>query len=312
MKDENEIDRIFDPAYNDTDLIKSAKRKSYFRISGVSFIVLTCALALLILLKIQLTPYFMNQKMMAKELYYEIYGANIYTGPWTENYKLVGSSATAPKYKLVNGKPVNLGDISLDSATIETTIGDSDIEQYSYLGNRVMAFFHPSLQYRKYANDLDELQKVDNGKVIEMALSFDQPYTYEQVVSMLPEGVTLQWNWVNTYSAEELDGLKMDNPVVLKEQEVAGFPSVSKSGGSIQDPVSSFITALESTQRIGGTYKEDFEHIYKSLKNGQTSLTNENITIIGAVVTGDKKQLATLINKDYITASSFGAIVDQY
>ena len=191
MKENHELDRLFDPTFNEKDLIKSAKRKSYFRITGLSFLVSICVLILFILLKIQVTPYIMNQKMIAKELHYEIYGANIYTGVWTEKFKLLGSSATAPKYKLLNGKPVLLGEISLDTSDIEIMLGDSELTQFSYSGNRIMNFFHPSVQYQQYANDLNRLNKVNDGKWIEMALSFTQAYTYEEVVSMLPEDCLL-------------------------------------------------------------------------------------------------------------------------
>lgn len=319
MKEDHEIDRFFDSTFNDKNLIKSAKRKSYFRITGVSFLVSICVFILLVLLKVQLTPYLMDKKMAAKELYYEIYGANIYTGTWTEHYKLVGSSAIAPKYKLLNGKPVNLGEVSLETSNIEITVGNSEFAQFSYTGNRVMNFFHPSLQYHQYANDLNELNKVNDGKLIEMALSFDQAYTYNEVVSMLPKDVSLQWNWVNAYSTEELEGLKgsnlsnSENPAtILKEHEVAGFPSISKAGEKIKNPVNSFIETLDLSLSKGGSFKEDFEYIYNVLKKDHASLTNENVEIIGVVVVGDKQQLTSLLDKNYINASSFGASIDWY
>lgn len=318
MKEENEVDYFFDTTFNNENLIKSAKRKSVFRITGVSFLVSICVFILIILLKLQLTPYFMHQKIVAKELYYELHGANIFTGNWIENYQLVGSTAIAPKYKLLNGKLVNLGEISLDTSNIETTIGNAEFVQYSYAGNRVMNFFHPSIQYRKYANDLHELTKVDDGKLIEMALSFDQPYSYEQVVAMLPKDVTLQWNWVNTFSTEELEGLKEANltnleyPPTFKEQEVVGFPMIAKDGQQIKEPVNTFVSTLGAAVKKGGSFKKEFEDIHNALKNGQTSLTNENIKIIGVVVVGDTQQLNTLKNKNYIKSSSFGVIVDAF
>ena len=316
MKEDHEIDSFFDSTFNDTDLIKSAKRKSYFRITGVSLLASICVVILLIFLKIQLTPYFMNQKMIEKELFYEIYGANTYTGAWTEQYKLINSSAVAPKYKLLNGKPVHLGEVSFDSSPIEVTVGNSELMQFSYQGNRVMNFFHPSLEYPRYSNDLNELDKVKDGKLIELALSFDRPYNYEEVVSMLPKDVTLQWNWVNTYSKEEIEGMKESNsePIdyILKEYDVAGFPSISKAGEIIKNPVDDFITTIELAQSKGGSYKAEFKYIYNVLKADQDSLTNENIKVIGVVVVGDKQQLKSLINQHYIKASSFGAIIDQY
>lgn len=308
MKEDHEIDSFFDATFNDTNLIKSAKRKSYFRITAVSLLVSICVVILLILLKIQLTPYFMNQKIMEKELFYEIYGANTYTGDWTEQYKLVNSSAVAPKYKLLNGKPVKLGEISFDSSPNEVTVGNSELEQFSYQGHRVMNFFHPSLQYRKYSNDLSKLDNVNDGKWIELALSFNQPYSYKEVVSMLPKDVTLQWSWVNTYSAEEIEGIKVSSAdaEILQEHNVAGFPSISKAGEIIENPVNAFIETLDFAQSKGSTYKEEFEHIYDVLKEGQ------DIKIIGAVVVGDKQQLQSLSNQNYIKATSFGVIIDQY
>ena len=318
MKEDHEIGRFFDSTFNDKDLIKSVKRKSYFRITGVSFLVSICVFILLVLLKIQLTPFLMNQKIVAKELYYEIYGANIYTGTWREQYKLVGSSAIAPKYKLLNGKPVNVGEVSLDTTNIEISIGNSEYEQYSYEGNRVMNFFHPSLPYQKYAFDLNELNKVNDGKLIEMALSFDQAYTYEEVVSMLPQDVSLQWNWVDTYSPEELNGFKdpslteSGNLISFNENEVAGFPTISKTGEKIENPIHSFISSLDLAVSKGGTHKEEFENIHNVLRKGHASLTDRNVEIIGVVVVGDKQQLQSLLDKKYIKASSFGTIIDRY
>lgn len=316
MREEHEMDSFFDSIVDEKNLINAAKRKSYFRIMAVSFFVSMCVLILMVLLKIQLTPYFMNQKMIEQELYYEIYGANIYTGTWTEQYKLVNSSAVAPKYKLLNGRPVNLGEISFDSSPVEITVGNSEFAQFTYSGNRVMNFFHPSLQYPKYENALNELNNVNDGKWIELGLSFDQPYAYEEVVSMLPKDVTLQWNWVNTFSEEEIKAFNSEQAeytdAILQEHVVAGFPSILKDGATIKEPVNSFITTLDLARSKGGSYKEEYEYIYNTLKNNQDSLTNENIKIIGVVVVGDKQQLKSLINQHYIKASSFGAIIDKY
>ncbi|MBQ7232839.1 MAG: anti sigma factor C-terminal domain-containing protein [Bacillales bacterium] len=318
MEKEHEIDRFFDSKINETDLIKSARRKSYLRIAGISFLISILVFILLILLKIQLTPYLIHNKIVAKELYYEIYGANSYVGVWAEDYRLIGSSATAPKYKLLNGRPVQIGEISLnnsDNIIDKVSLGNSEFEQFSYMGNRIMNFFHPLLQYKKYAHDLYELDQLSDGKWIEMALSFDQAYTYDEVLAMLPKEVTLQWNWIDIYSPEELAGWKMSDEMseeYFKEQEVVGFPSISEDGKEIENPMESFIETLELSLNKGGAYKKEFEQIYHTLKGNQSSLTNENIKIIGVVVVGDKQQLQSLLDKNYIQASSFGAIVDQY
>ena len=319
MKEDHDIDRLFDPTFNEKDLIKSAKRKSYFRITGVSLLVSLFVIALLVLLKIQLTPYVMSNKMAAKELYYDIYGANTYVGAWNEQYKLIGSSAEAPKYKLLYDRPVYLGEVSTRLQELNITLGNSDLAQYSYSGTRVMNFFHPALRYEKYANDLSLLNEVNDGKIIEMALSFDKAYTYEEVEAMLPENVTLQWSWVDAYSSDELGGMKASNSehasyptTILKEYEVPGFHSFTEAGEPLDNPVDEFLSNLDLAQDKGGSYKDEFTHIYETLKKDNTSLTAENIEIIGVVVVGDKQQLTSLINQPYIKASSFGAIIDLY
>lgn len=316
---DHELDHIFDPTFNEKSLIKSAKRKSYLRMIGVSSFISIGVLLLFILLKVQLTPYFMNKKMVEKELYYEIYGANTYTGAWTENYQLIGSSAFAPKYKLLNGKPVNLGEVSLDSPTLEVYVGNSELEEFTYTGNRVMNFFHPSIEYTKYTNDLHKLNEVRDDQLIEMALSFDKAYSYQEVADMLPKDVTLQWNWINIFSKEEMNSLNESSKTdsnsfshVFKESEVTGFPSISKVGEKIENPVQSFLITLDLALSKGGSYKEDYESIHDALVKDHDSITEDNVEIIGVVVVGDKQQLTSLIDKNYIKASSFGAIVDKY
>lgn len=311
MKEENDVDSFFDDTFNNEDLIKKAKRKGNFRITGISLFVSICVLILIILLKLQLTPFLMHKKIVEKELYYELYGANVYTGPWEENYKLVGSTATAPKYKLLDGNLVNLGDVSLTSSVIETTVGKSKFEQFSYDGHRVMNFFHPALNYSSYVNDLDKLAEVNDGKLIEMGISFDKSYSYDEVVEMLPRGVKLQWNWVNTFSQDELNTINETNEenkeyaTNFKASEVLGFPTIAKDGEQIENPVESFISTVNDASDQGGSYKEEFEVIHSSIKN-------KKVQIVGVVVVGDKQQLVTLKNKNYIKSSSFGAIVDEY
>lgn len=62
----------------------------------------------------------------------------------------------------------------------------------------------------------------------------------------------------------------------------------------------------------GRSYKEGFENLKYALKKGHASLAEENVEIIGVVVVGDKQQLQSLIDENYIKASNFGAIIEPY
>lgn len=296
MKEENEVDSFFENTLNNKDLIKKAKRKGNFRITGISLLASLCLLALLLLLKLQLTPYLMHKQIVEKDLYAELYGANTHLGLWTETYKLLGSTAVAPKYKLLNDKLVPLHEVSLNSSEIETTVAG-----YSYDGNRVMNFFHPSVNYKTYANDLKNLSKVEDGKLIELGISFDRAYSYEDVVSMLPKDVKLQWNWVNIFYEDELK----DERASFEESEVFGFSTITKDGKTLKKPEQQFMSTLNDASTKGGKHKKEFKELYTLLKN-------KNIGIVGVVIVGDKKQLATLENKTYVKASSFGVMTNQY
>ncbi|WP_291561051.1 MULTISPECIES: hypothetical protein [unclassified Clostridium] len=39
-----------------------------------------------------------------------------------------------------------------------------------------MMFFHTNVDYKEYKNDLAELDKIPDDKLIEIGISFDKPY----------------------------------------------------------------------------------------------------------------------------------------
>ncbi|KMY50146.1 anti sigma factor C-terminal domain-containing protein [Peribacillus loiseleuriae] len=68
-----------------------------------------------------------------------------------------------------------------------------------------------TLTYKKYINDLPQLDEMDNRKLAEMGISFDQSYTLEQAKTMLPSNVHPVWYWVDTYS--DKDRLSDEHPM---------------------------------------------------------------------------------------------------
>ena len=138
--------------------------------------------------------------------------------------------------KNVDGYPVEWGNIS-GTFNIFSKLGKVDIYSMggkSYPEGRRMNFFNPNITYKfitaditekakeegnyirktgkngsswlvfpddlyeevKYPNDIANIVKTEN-RVVEVGISFDKPYTYEEVQKMMPENLVQAWYWVS-------------------------------------------------------------------------------------------------------------------
>lgn len=313
MKDKDDLEDLFNFEHNENDLIKKAKRKSTIRMMATSGLVSVLILALLILIKLQVTPWLLDKEMAEQEMLYEIYGANLFVGPWEESVRLIGSKATAPTYKLLEGRPVFAGELANDSDRFEVHLTPNQFETYRYLGTKVMNFVHPGLAIDAVPNDLEKVDGIAEGRLIEMGLSFDRAYTFGEVRALLPDELKLQWAWVDIYTEHEVASMNTPEPAahVLTEDEAVGFSLVDETGAARNNPVEQFAESLRYGKEHAGPYKKELEAIYGVL-NDQGAIDETNIKIIGAVIVGEKQALQQLQNESSIRASSIGAVVDLF
>lgn len=313
MKDNHELDDLFSFEKNEKNLITKAKRKSTIRMASISGLVSLMVLTLIVLVKLQVTPWLLNKEMIAQETYYEVHGANLFVGPWEESIQIIGSKATAPQYKLLDGRPVYRGEISNDSDKFEVHLSPNEYETYRYLGGKVMNFIHPEVKINQVPNELKNIDVFRDHQMIEMGLSFDRAYSLDEVKAMLPKDLPLQWAWIDVYSDEEVDSLQAsESPAnVFMENEVIGFSMVDETGITLEDPVKKFMEAVMYGKNHTGPYKRDMKTLYETLsKQGEVDETN--IKVIGAVVVGEKEALKQIQNEPSIRASSVGAVVDSF
>ena len=71
----------------------------------------------------------------------------------------------------------------------------SDIEFYEYdkqTKNKVATFYHPSIKkyYDGIQNELEEISQMENH-VAEVAISFDQPYTLQEIQAKVRENLNI-------------------------------------------------------------------------------------------------------------------------
>ena len=71
-----------------------------------------------------------------------------------------------------------------------------------------MIFFYPFVDYPQYKNDLQLLDQIEANKNMEIALSFDQAYSMDEVRDMLPNDITLSWYWIDDLNDEEKEESK--------------------------------------------------------------------------------------------------------
>gem|GEM_PF-6595647 len=155
-----------------------------------------------------------------------------------------------------------------------------------------------SLDKENIINDFHFLNEINDNKIVEMALSFDKDYTYEEVNSML-DSKLITFYWVDDNSEEEKQHIiQVKNPAF----NVIGIKSIDGAG--------------EFRDDVNGRM-ENFKAVLNQLKEiGHTQYTGNidvnNIKIIGAVVVGSPKELKNIQNNSMIKHAVLGTVVDKY
>ena len=319
----SKIDDLFDFENVDTEkMLKEAKGKSYARIILISLSMAIYIFGLIYLQKIQITPFLLDNEISEIDSYYSVFGANTYLGMWDEEYRFIGSSATAPKYKIIDGKPVSLGEVKVPgkvnfnefSLNSNWPITDTK-DVFTYDGVRKLQFYHPSVTYEAYKNDLSLVAEIPDFKKVEMGISFDKPYTLQEVQDMLPKNVKFQWAWVDIYDETTLQGLKSSDGTpssVVSEEYAAGFHLYNQVGEVIKNPKEKFVENLELALRNKSEYYNDLKTIDDFLKQENEAINTDNIMIVGAVITGSPTDILSVQHKEYVQAAVLGAVVDKY
>ena len=179
-------------------------------------------------------------------------------------------------------------------------------------GYQKMRFYHPTISYKEYINDLNQVDEIPNDKLIEMAISFDKPYTIEELYRILPD-VHKSWYWIDSYS----------------EQEIANYTRQMKEA----DGKASFINEYETigvrirdNELDSVSFRDNYSLLLRELKDSQVPEFNAvyrtllqkgyedplKVPIIGAIIYGTKEEYQALKENPHVKATSLGAVIDQY
>ena len=293
-KSEQELDSLFNTD-NSTALIQKAKRKNIQQNVYINLVILLVAAALLTIIKWWVTPYLLTHDTAQVESYYDVYGANMYVGPWEEHPRLLGSSATAPVYKLVDGIPVQLKTIQHKNNSMDSFVTSAH-GQFRTNGQRVMEFAHPNVLYKTYTTDLSSLQ---DDVYYEVALSFSQSFSLDELADRFPKSIQPTWFWIDIFDKESLKTLQKDQ-ILLTENEVPGITTIDEGGSVIPNPFEQFKKDVDrAIAKNNGTTKKNLQQVEEAVKSSPK--------IIGAVVTGTGSELQEIKQLGFIKNSSIGS-----
>lgn len=321
MNKENEF---FPKDFEFEELVKKARKRSIIKMVLISFVISLIVLFGLYFIGDTIMKIKMEKETDLDSTWNNIMGANIEERGTIFNYSLTSATAKTKLVKVVGGVPIPWGEqekvftILGTSRSISnngpSSLGYSDDERIPmyYEGERVVEFFHPQINYKQIFDDRTLLNVIDDNTVVEMAFSFDDGYSIEEVNEVFKE--QLAWYWVDTFSKDDIENdNKLDKNFrddTIYGFEVYGFP-YNRSAEGYSAP--NFISILEKVKEDGGNYQGDAEKIITNITNqGEIKLEPQNLKIIGVIVTGKPSDLKKFSDESMIRGATLGATTDQY
>ncbi|MBG9812837.1 hypothetical protein ABD68_14930 [Bacillus endophyticus] len=283
--------------------LRKAKRRQLLKIIVISIIVVLITLPIL-----YKTGNYFAAKSSTKLheqlfLHNEIAEPNIQIDSQvTSNSSMFGGNIITNRSKNVDGYLVPWSTLTSSYDWLRINIDYNELipgsngegtELYEYdkqTKNKVATFYHPSIQkyYDGVQNDLEEISQMDNH-VAEIAISFDKPYTLQEIQKQIPDNLNIVW-------------LYMTSPIVEENKGPAGMPIYGfNPSDSPKEAYHSFINSLKEYGKNGND--ETIQDFLNSNKNKPF----EDIKVLGIMVTGQTKNFKGLENKSFIRGVSVGA-----
>jgi len=268
----------------------------------------------------------------------QISGPNEFIGIIETYPGILGGESHYKKYKWIEGKLVFTGEggygyglfrnerLGRQGRTSTMHFGGAFTQEnihythYNELGQRMMTFFYPQIQYKSVNDDLTYLQDIPGDKLVEMALSFDKGYSVDKAIKLIPQKLTTAFLWVNDVTEDaELHMREYVNkepvtgsPLVRSANTVYGFSLLEPSGEAKVKPAQQFISSIQAGVTLKSRWQGEFKRLNETIAGVDGQLVVEDIVINGVVVTGTAENLQQLQKLPFIKASSLGIVADKY
>ncbi|MBW4083305.1 anti-sigma factor [Paenibacillus sp. S150] len=326
---------------NLVNILKKTKRKSMIRSIIISLTVSILTLIGIFVGASQLVDRRSSETLFSEWNFMMISSPNEYESGYKDNRGFLSGVMELNTYKIVENVPIPWHNKWINynewwfpfttgtyGGTSNLTVEDSNMKQegYEYYrnynpynGQREMAYYIPEVDYNgKILNDLSLLDRMEEEKLVEMAISFNTSYSFAEVKTMLPAGISPVWYWVDTYADRSGFNFKpyrdgngnMSYPLPMTSSfGVYGFGIRPDSDQAAPED---FIDLVKSGIERKDKYNSEYRRIYNDLKKDETEPEAADLRILGVVVTGTADGLKSFKNQSYVRAAVLGAVVDKY
>lgn len=231
------------------------------------------------------------------------------------------------QYKDLCGVPVYYGDYDV-TYTLQGSLNNSsssyplllhgDLYDSDTLA-KIPRFFNVKAEESPTQNSLvpeQELAYLSEmpNQLVEVAITFDKPYTYEAIQQLIPSSLKINWYWIGTQSKVELLDLPLDNTFGTNElglTEGRFLPSLEQAISSdkyhwitVNTSQKGKIVPLFSGKTDMRAYFEAYGHLDTRQPDDKAQLA-----FAGVILTGRSEACASLEKEPWIYASSIGASI---
>lgn len=252
-------------------------------------------------------------------------------------------SFVSERYKNINGISVDFTDYKGDYGLLGKNFGtfegvvSGDNGQSAYTRSdqlKVPVFFNAKMKnsdkdaYIKPTQDIAYLSSMP-GQVVEMAITFDKPYTMAEIAKLVPNELNTEFYWIGTssdqdtssYSFNRQIGFSMTPGLSFTAEEAKKLEKLSsedyikamenaKEPSEIENINNNFTyfraDALKAIEK-GWIYPSGSDDVSTDIKNFfSTYKKGEDAKYAGILLTGRTEAFAGLENQSWIYASNIG------
>ena len=237
------------------------------------------------------------------------------------------------RFKDLNGVrvayPAYEGNYSLTGSyknpTSEATYSSTSGTYTRELRQKYPVFYNVNAKQTKSSDpapqELVSVKEMPN-QLVEIALTFDKPYTYKEIQQMIPSNLKINWYWIGSQSEDGENGmaLRTDPQTTYGANSTLLNPYPSdgkKESEEAKQEQQTFLDYLKETDKnffpTVNNYSmyNDIEAYLK--KFGQLDIREEKnrdqLTFSGVILTGKSENFAQLEGKEWNYASSIGASI---
>lgn len=213
----------------------------------------------------------------------------------------------ADRFKDLDGIPVAYSPFEANySLTGAFNAGASDVFSKNKLlydrGNlqKIPQFYNTKVKFSKNdvktspSQDLKYLNQL-NDKVIEVAITFDKPYTYKEIKTMLPKNLKQNWLWIGTYTT--LDTSQWPNQFGTDTE-------------NIHSAINTMFNVSKNSPHVGINNVNIYSDLGNYLKDNKHIKDVDQLSFAGIILTGKSENFNSLKGKKWIYGSSLGASID--